>query len=606
MNNESTPTPAESSSMQTVNSSHTYFNKRAFYISGLSVLLGVASGFVAKILISLIGIITNLAFYGKFSLSFTSPKDNHLGLFVIIVPIIGALIVGLMARYGSKGIRGHGIPEAMEQVLTNKSKISPRLTVLKPISAAISIGTGGPFGAEGPIIATGGALGSFIGQLFPVNADERKILLAAGAAGGMAATFGSPISAILLAIELLLFEFKPKSLLPVTLASGSATAVRFITEGVKPVFATAPFLLSPTEGSLIAYFILGIVIGFASVLVTKSVYAIEDMFEKLPIHWMWWPALGAIAVGVIGFFVPATLGVGYDNITNIINGNISGPILIALFIAKFFSWSISLGSGTSGGTLAPLFTIGGGLGAALTTFALFLFPNLGIDPRMAALVGMAALFTGASRAILTSIVFAFETTMQPAAILPLLACCSASYLVSILLMKQTIMTEKIARRGIRVPHEYEADHLNQMNVARFATKNVVSIYSEDILMKVREWLTKEEIRFHTFPVVDAESKLTGIVTKKGLLSIDQNEEEQIKNMIAKPLVVLLENDTIREAADLMAEHDLNSIPVVEDLDSMNLTGIISRSDILRARKQKIDETKDYERTIRFSNPWDTK
>lgn len=592
--------------MQTVNSSHTYFNKRAFYISGLSVLLGVASGFVAKILISLIGIITNLAFYGKFSLSFTSPKDNHLGLFVIIVPIIGALIVGLMARYGSKGIRGHGIPEAMEQVLTNKSKISPRLTVLKPISAAISIGTGGPFGAEGPIIATGGALGSFIGQLFPVNADERKILLAAGAAGGMAATFGSPISAILLAIELLLFEFKPKSLLPVTLASGSATAVRFITEGVKPVFATAPFLLSPTEGSLIAYFILGIVIGFASVLVTKSVYAIEDMFEKLPIHWMWWPALGAIAVGVIGFFVPATLGVGYDNITNIINGNISGPILIALFIAKFFSWSISLGSGTSGGTLAPLFTIGGGLGAALTTFALFLFPNLGIDPRMAALVGMAALFTGASRAILTSIVFAFETTMQPAAILPLLACCSASYLVSILLMKQTIMTEKIARRGIRVPHEYEADHLNQMNVARFATKNVVSIYSEDILMKVREWLTKEEIRFHTFPVVDAESKLTGIVTKKGLLSIDQNEEEQIKNMIAKPLVVLLENDTIREAADLMAEHDLNSIPVVEDLDSMNLTGIISRSDILRARKQKIDETKDYERTIRFSNPWDTK
>lgn len=606
MNNDSTLLPGESSSMKTVNSSHTYFNKRAFYISGLSVLLGVASGFVAKILISLIGIITNLAFYGKFSLSFTSPKDNHLGLFVIIVPIIGALIVGIMARYGSKGIRGHGIPEAMEQVLTNKSKISPRLTVLKPLSAAISIGTGGPFGAEGPIIATGGALGSFIGQLFPVNADERKILLAAGAAGGMAATFGSPISAILLAIELLLFEFKPKSLLPVTLASGSATAVRFITEGVKPVFATAPFLLSPTEGSLVAYFILGIVIGFASVLVTKSVYAIEDMFEKLPIHWMWWPALGAIAVGVIGYFVPATLGVGYDNITNIINGNISGPILVALFVAKFFSWSISLGSGTSGGTLAPLFTIGGGLGAALTTFALFLFPNLGIDPRMAALVGMAALFTGASRAILTSIVFAFETTMQPAAILPLLACCSASYLVSILLMKQTIMTEKIARRGIRVPHEYEADHLNQMTVGQFATRNVVSIYSEDVLMKVREWLTKEEIRFHTFPVIDAESKLTGIVTKKGLLSLDQNEEEQIKNLITKPLVVLLENDTIREAADLMAEHDLNSIPVVDDLDSMNLIGIISRNDILRARKQKIDETKDYERTIRFSNLRDMK
>jgi chloride channel protein, CIC family len=606
VNENFTSFPVEPSLKHTVNSDNTYFNKRAFYISGLSVLLGVTSGFVAKILISLIGIITNLAFYGKFSLSFTSPKDNHLGLFVIIVPIVGALIVGIMARYGSKGIRGHGIPEAMEQVLTNKSKISPRLTILKPISAAISIGTGGPFGAEGPIIATGGALGSFIGQLFPVNADERKILLAAGAAGGMAATFGSPISAILLAIELLLFEFKPKSLLPVTLASGSATAVRFITEGVKPIFATAPFLHSPTEGSLLAYFILGIVIGFVSVLVTKSVYAIEDMFEKLPIHWMWWPAIGAIAVGVIGYFVPATLGVGYDNITNIISGNISGSILIALFLAKFFSWSISLGSGTSGGTLAPLFTIGGGLGAALASLALLLFPNLGIDPRMAALVGMAALFTGASRAILTSIVFAFETTMQPAAILPLLACCSSSYLVSILLMEQTIMTEKIARRGIRVPSEYVADHLDQMTVGMFATQNVVSIYSEDILMKVREWLTKEVIRFHTFPVVDTGFRLVGIVTKKDLLSLDQNEEEQIINLITKPLVVLVENDSIREAADLMAEHDLNSIPVVQDFDSMKLSGIISRSDILRARKQKIDEIKDYKRTIKFSYPKEKK
>ncbi len=578
-----------------------YLNNRSLFISFISLILGIVAGLVAKALTALIGLITNISFYGKFSFDFVSPKNNELGFFVIIVPILGAIIVGFMARFGSKGIRGHGIPEAMEQVLTNKSKISPRLTFLKPVSAAISIGTGGPFGAEGPIIATGGALGSLIGQFYPTNADERKILLAAGAAGGMAATFGSPVSAILLAIELLLFEFKPKSFLPVTLASISATAVRFIFNVYKPVFPM-PLLSSPSETALIFYFALGIVIGVASVLVTKSVYAIEDAFEKLPIHWMWWPAIGAIAVGLIGFFVPATLGVGYDNIENIINGNITGSLLLVLFITKFISWSVSLGSGTSGGTLAPLFTIGGGLGATLTAFSLNIFPNSGIDIRMAALVGMAALFAGSSRAILTSIIFAFETTQQPSAILPLLAGCSASYLVSLLLMKQTIMTEKISRRGIRVPTDYTADHLDQALVKHFYTKDVISVNTNENIGKIRQRFNDGKLFHHTLPVVDNENKTIGIITKREIMNLAENEDSLAKDIISKPLVALTEDNTIKEAADLMAEFEVHSIPVVEDINSMKLCGIISRNDILKARKKKIEEAKQFERTIKFSVP----
>jgi H+/Cl- antiporter ClcA len=349
-----------------------------------------------------------------------------------------------MARYGSPAIRGHGIPEAMEQVLSNESRIKPRLIFLKPISAAIAIGTGGPFGAEGPIIATGGALGSVAGQLMRITADERKTLLAAGAAAGMAATFGSPVSAVLLAIELLLFEYRARSLVPVSLAAATATGVRMAFSGSAPVFPM-PNLGQPSGSALVTYIVIGAIIGILSVFVTRAVYAVEDGFEKIPVHWMWWPAIGAVAVGVIGWIAPRTLGVGYDNIEKIIAGNIVGSALLVLVVLKFISWAIALGSGTSGGTLAPLFTIGGGLGSAIGAVIIAVAPSLGVDIRIAALVGMAAIFAGASRALLASVVFAFETTRQPMGLLPLLAGCSAAYLASLLLMRNTIMTEKLAR-----------------------------------------------------------------------------------------------------------------------------------------------------------------
>ncbi len=282
-----------------------FVDRRVVQITLLALLIGLLSGLIAQGLMRLIGFITNLSFYGRLTTDFVSPADNHLGMFVIAVPVIGGIIVGLMARYGSKGIRGHGIPEAMEQVLINQSRIPPRLTFLKPVSAAIAIGTGGPFGAEGPIIATGGAFGSLIGQLLKTTADERKTLLSAGAAAGMSATFGSPVSAVLLAVELLLFEFRPRSLIPVALASVAAAAVRMVFLGAAPIFAM-PDLTQPGGTALASYVILGAVVGMASVYVTRAVYAVEDAFDRLPIHWMWWPALGAIAVGFIGYWVPHT------------------------------------------------------------------------------------------------------------------------------------------------------------------------------------------------------------------------------------------------------------------------------------------------------------
>jgi CIC family chloride channel protein len=427
---------------------------RVFFLSGLAIAIGAVGAIVARILIALIDLITNIAFYGHLSFAFRSPAANTLGPVVIIIPVIGALIVGLMARYGSAAIRGHGIPEAMEQVLLNESRIAPRVMFLKPLSAAISIGTGGPFGAEGPIIATGGALGSVIGQILHTTANERKILLAAGAAAGMAATFGSPVSAVLLAIELLLFEYRARSLIPVSLAAATAASVRIATVGAAPIFAM-PLLAPPGVAALAVYVLLGAVIGLAAVGITRTLFAVEDAFERLPIHWMWWPALAAVAVGLIGWLAPRTLGVGYDNIEQTVAGQLAGGALAALVACKLVSWTIALGSGTSGGTLAPLFTVGGGLGALLGTAVAVAAPGLGVDPRMAALVGMAAIFAGASHALLTSVVFAYETTHQSAGLLPLLAGCSAAYLVSLRLMPTSIMTEKLARRGIHVRTEYE-------------------------------------------------------------------------------------------------------------------------------------------------------
>jgi len=572
---------------------------RVVLISLLSIGLAVVAACIAQGLMRLIWLITNLSFFGTFSASNTSPAGNALGLWVIGIPVIGGIIVGFMARYGSKAIRGHGIPEAMEQVLLNQSRIPARLTFLKPLSAAIAIGTGGPFGAEGPIIATGGALGSLIGQIIKTTAMERKTLLAAGAAAGMAATFGSPVSAVLLAIELLLFEFRPRSIIPVALASAAAVGVRIIFEhGVHPVFKM-PDLAQPAGDALWIYIFLGAVVGVASVGVTRIVYAVEDAFEHLPVHWMWWPAIGAVAVGLCGYFQPRTLGVGYYNITQILSsgphdaGRLTVGAIALLCGVKFISWSISLGSGTSGGTLAPLFTIGGGLGALLGTAAIHLAPNAGIDVRIAALVGMAAIFAGASRALLTSVVFAFETTLQPLGLLPLLGGCTASFLVSCLLMRNTIMTEKIARRGVRVPAEYAADFLDTVLVREVATRNPVTLPADWTLGEARKWIGAggPDTTHQGFPLVDENEILVGIITRRTLLDPANPEERVLRSLLLRPPTIVYSDSTLRDAADHMVNHDIGRLPVVERGQLGKVVGFLTRSDLLSAHRKRLNDSR---------------
>jgi H+/Cl- antiporter ClcA len=571
---------------------------RVVQICACAVLLGGVTGLVAQVLVRLIGLVTNLAFYGRLSMSFVSPADHQLGAWVIVVPVVGGLIVGVMARYGSKAIRGHGIPEAMEQVLLNGSRIPARITILKPLSAAISIGTGGPFGAEGPIIATGGALGSLVGQLMKTTAAERKTLLAAGAAAGMAATFGSPVSAVLLAVELLLFEFRPRSIIPVALASAVATGVRMATVGSAAVFAM-PNLDKPSGEALSVYILLGAVVGVAAVWVTRAVYAIEDAFEELPVHWMWWPAIGAVAVGVVGIVSPHTLGVGYDNIEQIVDGRLVGTALLALCFWKFVSWSLSLGSGTSGGTLAPLFTIGGALGGVLGGVVSRLAPGLGVDPRIAALVGMAAIFAGASRALLASVVFAFETTLQPLGLLPLLGGCTASYLVSCLLMRNTIMTEKIERRGVRVPNEYHADFLEQVAVRAACNRHVVALDAEDTLDEVRRWISSgaADTQHQGFPVVNADDCLVGMVSRRTLFDPEHPGTCTVGTVMTPDPPVIYEEYSLREAADHMVSESVGRLPVVTPQAPRRMVGIITHADLLAAHGRRLEDLHKSERTI---------
>lgn len=581
---------------------------RTVYISALSILIACAAGIVARLLTALIGLITNVSFYGRFSLAFSSPAGNHLGTYVILIPVIGGLIVGVMARFGSEAIRGHGIPEAMEQVLFGGSRVPPRLTFLKPLSAAIAIGTGGPFGAEGPIIATGAALGSLVGQLLKITADERKTLLAAGASAGMAATFGSPVSAVLLALELLLFEYRPRSIIPVALACVTAQAVRIAFVGTTPIFPM-PDVVSPRGYALAVYILVGAIVGVAAVLATRAVYGVEDLFEHIPLHWMWWPAIGAVAVGVVGYFSPHTMGVGYDNIEQIVSGSILGRALIALFVLKFVSWAISLGSGTSGGTLAPLFTIGGGLGSVLGAFAIAVFPGLGVDLRVAALVGMAAMFAGASRALLASVVFAFETTRQPLSLLPLLGGCTAAFLVSSLLMRHTIMTEKIARRGARILAEYSIDYLDQVLVRTAATREVVTLAADDTVIAVRRWFASRAggTTHQGFPVVDRAQNLVGVITRRDIFNPDASETAPLRQILKRPPVVVFEENSLREAADHMVNEDVGRLAVVTRNKPQKVTGWLTRSDLLKAHRQRLEDAslsnREIEiRAIRLNRP----
>lgn len=566
---------------------------RSFKIVGLSAVVGLVAALVAQFLTALIGLVTNLAFYGRWSYALVSPAGGHQSpIAILLTPIAGALIIGVMARYGSAAIRGHGIPEVMERVLHGESRIPARVLFLKPLSAAVAIGTGGPFGTEGPIIATGGAFGSLAGQFLHVTTDERKTLLAAGAAAGMAATFGTPVSAVLLAIELLLFEYRARSLVPVALAASIATGVRIVFHGSAPVFPI-PLLTQPSSYALVGYGAIGIVIGALAAVITRATYGIEDLFERLGhalrIHWMWWPAIGAVAVGVVGLIEPRTLGVGYENVTDAIAGTVVGRALLMLAVLKFISWSIYLGSGTSGGTLAPLFTIGSGIGASLGALISRLMPGAGVTASIGGLVGMAAMFAGASHALLASVVFAFETTRQPVGLLPILIGSTASYLVALSLNRHSIMTEKLARRGVPVHAEYAADHLANVFVRDAASEDVVCLHGTETVATARRRMGSGAagMTHQGFPVIDDDGMLIGVLTRRDFFDPRAQEAQELASLVRRPPVVVYDDNTLRDAADQMVVEGVGRVPVVSRLEPRRVIGILSRSDLLAAHAPRL-------------------
>ncbi|HKD99378.1 MAG TPA: chloride channel protein [Planctomycetota bacterium] len=433
---------------------------RVLPVAILAVGIGVLSGFVALGLLDLIGLFTNLFFFHRFRLDLVSPAGHSLGAWLVAVPLAGGLIVGLMARYGSEKIRGHGIPEAIEAILMRGSRVEPRLAVLKPLSSAIAIGSGGPFGAEGPIIMTGGAFGSLVAQAFHLTSAERKTLLVAGAAGGMTATFGSPLAAILLAVELLLFEWKPRSFVPVALASAAAMTTRHFLMDSAPLFQVPQHASFVGVGSLLACVVAGLAAGVLSALMTGSVYFFEDLFQERlrRIHWMWWPAIAGVAIGVGGAICPRALGVGYDSIGDLLAGRLPIGSTLLLMAVKWGIWSFALGSGTSGGVLAPLLMLGAALGSVEATF----LP--GVAAGFWPLVSMAAILGGTMRAPLTAVVFSLEITHDWDAVLPLCVAVTVAHAFTVLVLRRSILTEKVSRRGYHVTREYAIDPLEVLFV----------------------------------------------------------------------------------------------------------------------------------------------
>ena len=518
---------------------------RVLPITGLALAVGGASGVTAFLLLRLIGLITNAVFYQRVSTRLVAPgAGHHAWWLVLIAPIVGGLLVGVIARYGSEKIRGHGMPEAIEAILTGGSKVQPRVAVLKPVSTAISIGTGGPFGAEGPIIMTGGAVGSILAQLLRLTADERKTLLVAGAVGGMAATFNAPLASVLLAVEMLLFEWRPRSFIPVSASVLVATAVRWALLGSAPIF---PVLgaVSPSGARLALTLVPGVTGGILAIAATGLVYASEDTFARLPIHWMWWPAIGGLVIGLGGLAVPRALGVGYDVIDELLTGRATLSLIVGILIVKTLIWSLSLGSGTSGGVLAPVFMIGGALGA-LEGYAL---PH--VFAGFWAMAGLAAVVGGVMRSPLTGVVFTLELTHAWNALPALLVASVSAYAVSVLFLKRSVLTEKVARRGLHLTREYSTDPLE-------------TFFARQVMVPC-----------------DGAAAVSGAGAGARVLTV-------------------YGDSTLREVANAFARHEVTTAAVVDRSAPARVVGEITLDRLLHARREDLREEEERERVLRLS------
>ncbi|MFZ0040927.1 MAG: chloride channel protein [Solirubrobacteraceae bacterium] len=565
--------------------------RRTLKVAVLAVPIGAAGALAALCLLRLIGLLTNLVFYGRASTALVAPgSGHHPPLLILLAPVAGGLIVGLMARFGSEKIRGHGMPEAIEAILVRGSRVEPRVAILKPISAAVSIGTGGPFGAEGPIIMTGGAVGSVIAQSLHMTADERKTLLVAGAAAGMAATFDAPLAAVLLAVELLLFEWRPRSLVPVVVAVVTSTILRVPLIGPGPLFPMALTALHLTSGDELICVVTGAVGGLLAVAATGLVYASEDAFSHLRIHWMWWPAIGGLIIGIGGLIEPRALGVGYDVIDELLTGRAAMSLIVGILVVKTLIWGLSLGSGTSGGVLAPVFMIGGALGALEG----HVLP--GVTPGFWALVGLAAVVGGVMRSPLTGVVFPLELTHAWPLLVPLLIGSVSAYTVSALLLKRSVLTEKIARRGLHLSREYAVDPLEVLLIDEVMDTEPVIADADESLASLsqradlqRQWL---------YPVADAAGHTIGVIPRRKLIDLDGRAVMAAGDVARPPGLIVYPDETLRDLARHFAGGHLTSAVVLSRQDPSRAVGLVTVEHLLQGHLRDLIYDRHRERILR--------
>ncbi len=563
------------------------------------------SAVLAWMLLEMISLCTNLFYFQKWSFIDKDPWQAGRHWWLILMPVLGGLIVGVIARYLSPRVRGHGMPEAVETIVFNAGRVQPRVAILKPVATAISIGSGGPFGAEGPVIITGGAVGSVLGQLLPMTGSERTVLMVAGASAGMAATFNCPMSATLLAVEILLFEWKPRSLVPVAIACVTAGAVRRLLLGPQSLLQMVPTGAPVYHSAMLGALVLGIIAAFVAAGLSKSVHFFETMFEHLPIHWMWWPAIGGVVVGLCGYIFPESLGVGYSVIQQMISGDSGWKLLAGILIIKSLSWAFSLGSNTAGGILAPLLMIGGALGAALG----HLMPIMSTGAWV--LVGMCAVLSAAIGAPLTSAMLALELTHNGGLMLPVLLSCVAAYAVSVLVMPRSMLTENLSRRGLHLSREFGADPLEAILVSQAMHTSVFALPEDATRKDAADWLRKMEERGseawshwqRIFPLVDSEGRMTGTLTRAQLIAAARKED------LSVPLAVDANRNpktvspvtTLRACAMSMAESKLTSYPVVSA--DGKLLGVLTITDLLKGRSEEAHRESDRERVLRLRWPF---
>jgi H+/Cl- antiporter ClcA len=556
-------------------------------------------------LLEMISLCTNLFYFQRWSFIERDPWQAGRHWWLILMPVLGGLIVGLIARYLSPRVRGHGMPEAVETIVFNGGRVQPRVAILKPIATAISIGSGGPFGAEGPVIITGGAVGSVLGQLLPMTGSERTVLMVAGASAGMAATFNCPMSAILLAVEIFLFEWKPRSLVPVAIACVTAGAVRRLLLGPDSVLQMVPTGAPVYHSAMLGALVLGIVGALVAAGLSKSVHFFESMFEHLPIHWMWWPAIGGVVVGLCGYIFPESLGIGHSVLQQLISGDAGWKLLAGILVLKSLSWSFSLGSNTAGGILSPLLMIGGALGAALG----HLMPLMSTGAWV--LVGMCAVLSAAIGAPLTSAMLALELTHNGGLMLPVLLSCVAAYAVSVLVMPRSMLTENLSRRGLHLSREFGADPLEAILVSQAMHTSVFALPEDATRKDAADWLRKMDERGgeawshwqRLFPLVDSEGRLTGTLTRAQLIAAARKED--LSTLLAvdanrNPKTVSPVT-TLRACAMSMAESKLTSYPVVSA--DGKLLGVMTITDLLKGRSEEAHRESDRERVLRLRWPF---